>query len=186
MVLVVDRDIGSCLMLRKMLHSLGFHCDMVHNIDDGLRSAASKEHSHIIVGCLMGDNGCWVFSHAIKLLPRKGPAPVMIGILSGSNPAMKRRCIEEGLNQVLIKPLSAAALSECMNFVMRGQCSEAGMPSEGETCQRRKSSKDSVSPPSSEAAHERSLILAIQAPPADTVKMEAGLPHFGELNSSCK
>lgn len=103
---------------------LGFQCDIVHSIDAGLKAAASREYKVILVGCVMGDEACWVFMLAVKLLPRKGSSPDVIGMLSLSISEMEERCTNMGVVGVLIKPVSKAALSKCVKVAIHRRCSE--------------------------------------------------------------
>ena len=187
MVLVVDRDIGSCLILRKMIASLGFQCDIVHSIDDSVRTAAAKEYSLIMVGCLMDDKDCWVLSHAMKLLPRKGPSPVVVAVLSCSDPAMMRRCAEEGLNRVLTKPVSKAEVSECIKLATHGRCSDQQIlrTTENQPCRSSRSIHDYDSVDVCGNLQNRKLTLSVlQQMPSACQNMDNNFSQFGELNSS--
>ena len=113
-VLVLDDDRGSCLLLRRIILSLGYTVDIVHNVADGLRAAASKQYCLVLIDCFMPDHTGWVASRAIKLLPRNGPPPAIIGILSYPDELMQRRCESSDMEGVLVKPFCKGALSDCL------------------------------------------------------------------------
>jgi hypothetical protein len=54
-LLVMDDDRGSCLLLRTMITSLGHSCDLVHNIADGLRTAGNKHYALVLIGSFFPD-----------------------------------------------------------------------------------------------------------------------------------
>jgi CheY-like chemotaxis protein len=117
-ILLVDDDRASCLLLRKMFSSLGYSCDFVHNVSDALRAAASKAYCMVLLDCLLPDQNGWTASHAIRLLPRDGPPPSTIGILSYPDEQMQRRCSEAGMQDVLVKPFCKKAVASCIGKVL--------------------------------------------------------------------
>ncbi len=100
----MDDDRGSCLLLRKMITSLGYSCEFVHNVADGLRAAASKHYCLVLIDSFLPDQNGLVACHAIKMLPREGPNPVIIGIMSCRNEHLQRQCLSAGMAGVLVKP----------------------------------------------------------------------------------
>ena len=182
MALVVDRDVGSCLILRKMMNAIGFKCDIVQSVDTGIKAAASVEYSLIMVGCVMGDNSCWVLSRAIKLLPRQGPNPVVIAVLSFSDSAMERRCSDLDLDGFVIKPVSRATLANCVEVAMERR-TRSPQNYAADEC---RTSESSVSTASCSAGQGRNSMLSVlQTLPGVHQDIEADLLHFGELNHSC-
>jgi CheY-like chemotaxis protein len=113
-VLLLDDDHGSCLMLRKMIVSLGYSVDVVHNVADGLRAASCKTYRVVIVDCFMPDYTGWVATRAIKLLPRCGPPPAVIGILSYPDEHLQQRCETSEMEGVLVKPFCKGAVVDCL------------------------------------------------------------------------
>jgi CheY-like chemotaxis protein len=111
-ILVVDDDRASCLLLRKMITSLGYTCDFVHNVADGLRAAACKDYALVLIDSFLPDNSGMVAFSAIKLLPREGPAPAFIGIMSSQNEQMQCQLVSAGMAGVLAKPFYRTAVGE--------------------------------------------------------------------------
>ena len=182
MALVVDRDVGSCLILRKMMNAIGFKCDIVQSVDTGIKAAASVEYSLIMVGCVMGDNACWVLSHAIKLLPRQGPNPVVIAVLSFSDSAMERRCNDSDLDGFVIKPVSRETLANCVEVAMDRRTRSA----QSHTAYECRMSENSVSTAFCSPGQGRNSMLSVlQTLPVVKQDIEADFLHFGELNHSC-
>jgi CheY-like chemotaxis protein len=102
---------ASCLILSKMLTSLGYQCDIVHTVADGLRAAARKQYSLIIMVCLLPDQTGWVAS----LLPREKPPSLIIGliigILSYPDDEMQSKCASAGMKSVVVKLFSKQEIS---------------------------------------------------------------------------
>ena len=113
-VLIMNADIGSCLLLKKLTTTLGYKCDVVHSMPDGLRAVAAKSYDLILISCLMQDRTCWVACQAIRSLYRGEQCPIIIGILSSPNNAMQQRCESCGMSGVVSHPVNKAALSECI------------------------------------------------------------------------
>jgi CheY-like chemotaxis protein len=59
-ILVVDNDRASCLLLTKMITSLGYTCDFVHNVVDGLRAAACKDYALVLVDSFLPMDYAWL------------------------------------------------------------------------------------------------------------------------------
>jgi DNA-binding response OmpR family regulator len=185
--LIVDRDVGSCLVLRKMMSAHGYQCDIVQSIHDGLQKAMLKEYSLIIVGCFVGDNSCWVTSQAIKLLPRKGPCPPVIGILSISDSEMERRCSEMAFEGVLVKPVSKSALSQCIDRVRATRCAEPEYCRVEKTNLFKSSSENSIFSASCRQSKGKILLSALEKKDLSTCDQEIQDRHLdlGELNRPC-
>jgi CheY-like chemotaxis protein len=113
-VLLLDDDRAACLILRQMFISLGYSVDTVHNVSDGLRAASCKNYSVVVIDCFMPDHTGWVASRAVKLLPRDGPPPAVIGILSYPDEKLQRRCESSDMDGVMVKPYCKRALLECL------------------------------------------------------------------------
>jgi CheY-like chemotaxis protein len=113
-VLVMDDDRGSCLLIKRMLSSLGYMCDVVHNVADGLRALVKNDYSVVFVDHMMPDNTGLVATQAIKLLYRDGVPPMIIGILSYPDEELQQRCESSGMKSVISKPYSKGELSDCL------------------------------------------------------------------------
>ena len=112
--LIFDRDVGSCLVLKKMMMALGFQCDVMHDLASCLQAIAPSIYNVVLAGCIHGDQACWEVSHAIRALPRGGERPAMIGIISFPDTEMQQRCTAMGMEGVLTKPVSKSELSDCI------------------------------------------------------------------------
>ncbi len=120
-VLLVDDDRASCLMLSKMVASLGYKCDVVYSVADGLRAAARKKYTLIMMDCNLPDQTGWVASHAIRLLPRDGPPPSIVGILSFPDDAMQCQCAAARMTGVIVKPYNKREISDCISNAVSHQ-----------------------------------------------------------------
>ena len=127
--LIVDDDRGSCLVLTKMLSSLGFVCDTENNVGNALRAFVSKKYRLVLVDCLLPDHSGWVGAQAIKQLSKNGQLPLIIGILSFPDEQMMRRCESSGMHGVLAKPITKATLSDCIQRLMVSESCTSGSSS---------------------------------------------------------
>ena len=186
-VLLLDDDRASCLMLSKMLSSLGYQCDVVHNVADGLRAATKKKYSLIMMDCIMPDQNGWVASHAIQLLPRDGPPPSIIGIMSYPNDEMQRRCASACMAGVIVKPFSKGAVLDCISKARNHQqaitnslcsCHSNPLASTDQDFKRTGSSRDLDS----------SLLLnaSVQLDMVNSILQDSDQLLIGELNLTLK
>ena len=191
-VLLLDDDRGSCLVLKKMFSSLGYTCDIVHNVSDALRAAASKAYCVILIDCLLPEQDGWIASQAIRLLSRDGPAPSIIGILSCPDEQMQRRCESAGMEEVLIKPICKKAVSDCIGKVLPLKVKPiAQRSSRGHFFQRVGSGFSSRSAPQllstrvllEKSSSDRQKPLDLFDGPSTFVLQEAELLSLGEFNS---
>jgi DNA-binding response OmpR family regulator len=182
-VLVIDLDIGSCLLMKKAITSLGYYCDIAHSEDDGLRAAASTNYNLIIVGCLLGDKSCSVLIRAIKLLPRSGPCPSVIGVLSCPDSAMEMRCIDMGMERVLTKPVSKAALEDCFDEVQI-QNSHISIREQNTETQGEDDCLVAATICTRYPGSPSTLGVLNNMPPVNQ-DMDAGHLNLGELNRTC-
>lgn len=199
-VLVLDDDRGSCLVVRKILSSLGYVCDIAHDAAEGLRAVLENDYSFVLVDCLLPDNTGWVISHAIKLLHRDRVSPIVIGILSYPDDIMKQKCVSSGMKTAISKPISKSdligslvsdLLANCRStsVAMSGPCLVASARA-GAAPDSRITSKDIRSGLSGRASvdFEKSrLSMGGSSSPLGEVELvlqEAGPLQLGELNSS--
>jgi CheY-like chemotaxis protein len=110
--LILDDDRGSCLLLRKIITSLGYTCDFVHSVADGLRAAANTDYALVLIDSFLPDTSGFVALNAMKLLPREGPAPAFIGIMSNHDEQMQRRLVTAGMSGTLVKPFCRTTVAE--------------------------------------------------------------------------
>jgi CheY-like chemotaxis protein len=117
--LVVDDDRGSCLVMQKMLRTLGVKCDVAHSFADGINAVLAKRYNFILMDCFLPDLDGWSASRAIKSLPMQdGAHPRIVGILSNENEELRSKCEGAGMEGVLVKPVQKADLTACMSRIV--------------------------------------------------------------------
>ena len=114
--LVIDDDLGSCLVLKKMITSLGLQCDFANNVSDGLRAAASRKYRFLFLDCVLPDHHHSVAVHAFKLLSGDDYSIAVIGIVSYPDKQMEIKLKNSGIIGVLAKPISKADLAEALRI----------------------------------------------------------------------
>ena len=167
-------------MLRKLVVALGYECDAVHNLPDGLRAAAAKQYDLVLISCLVQDRSCWVAHQAIKLLYRERRYPLVLGVLSSNDSAMQKRCESSGMAGVLVHPVTRAALSACIGATAPAEVECAPLFSwEPKPVDQRDTGLGKRSP-----SPEQSTELAAAALQLGVIELpEAGPLALGELNS---
>ena len=206
-VLVVDDDRGSCLLMQKMLLSLGFSCDIANNFGEGMKAVYSKPYSFILMDCLLPDQNGWVASRVIKSLPIQcGDPPTIIGILSCENEQLRSRCETAGMERILVKPVHKKELRECLSGIICNTTSSLATTLNLDSCnlnfeiESRKGSifSDQVTATTDGACEnfaqcQENSALSTEEKPRDTAsslnlvwKLKEAEPlSIGELNTNC-
>ena len=174
--LIMNRDRGSCLMLSKLATALGYECDAVHNMLDGLRAAAAKQYDLVLIACLVQDRSCWVAHQAMKLLYRERRCPIVLGVLSSNDAALQQRCKSSGMAGVLVHPVTKAGLAAGIGATASAAAECAAVSSSEPKPNQQQCAGCDKRPPSPEraAAALQLGVLELQ---------EAGPLVLGELNN---
>ena len=139
-VLIVDDDVGACMVLQRMLSSLSFNCDFAIDGAEAVRAARRQNYDLIITDMLMPDKSGWDVATEILTQPhdpsfpdfqltgydsplaqgrQERPRaracgatgpPVVVGVLSQDEEGMRLRCADAGMSDVLVKPIDRTVI----------------------------------------------------------------------------
>ena len=182
--LILNSDVGSCMVLRKLATALGYDCDVVHNMPDGLRAVVAKHYNIVLISCLVQDRTCWITHQAIKLLHREKKCPAVIGVLSCSDSAMQQRCEASGMAGVVFQPVSKEQLlARIGNKAPSIECKDVRAQRSASPCTKQAISEESV-PPAEPTVSQMSEQTCSDALNLGIMELhEAGPLSLGELNS---
>ncbi len=116
-ILVVDDDPINRHILFVLLGNLGFPSDPAENGEEALELLRQNHYSLVFMDCQMPDmDGCTV----TRLLRDpasaiKNPALPVIALTALSLDDAMRDCLQAGMNDVLIKPITSQKLSDTMS-----------------------------------------------------------------------
>ena len=117
-VLIVDDDVGTCLVARKMVTTMGMECDIAKNAAECIEAVIKKRYDIIILDCLLPDKSGWDVSRQIHdECATKRTA--IVGLLSRKNDDWLKKCGSSGMNGVLIKPILRETLARCISRFSR-------------------------------------------------------------------
>jgi CheY-like chemotaxis protein len=115
-VLIVDDDCASLLVAKRMVESLGYHCDIAHDGAEALAASSRQDYSLILMDNLMPVMNGLDATKEI-MCRRIYSAPKIFGMVSIDDSATRSACIESGMSKVMLKPLRRSSLIKCLNDI---------------------------------------------------------------------
>eukprot|EP00291_Cryptomonas_curvata_P006322 CAMPEP_0172188262 /NCGR_PEP_ID=MMETSP1050-20130122/21814_1 /TAXON_ID=233186 /ORGANISM="Cryptomonas curvata, Strain CCAP979/52" /LENGTH=232 /DNA_ID=CAMNT_0012862713 /DNA_START=81 /DNA_END=775 /DNA_ORIENTATION=- len=109
-ILIVDDDFTTCLLAKRMVTELGFACELASDGAEAVRAVAESHFDVVLMDIYMPVLNGLHASIAIRSLHPDSAGPSIYGLISGDEAAMRPRCIEAGMDGVLMKPIDRAAL----------------------------------------------------------------------------
>jgi CheY-like chemotaxis protein len=115
-ILLVDDDLSSCLLLRRMIERLGSTCDVAYNGAEAVAAVSAKSYEFILMDLYMPVMNGWDSTRRIRDLRQNGTdrkrAPIIYGMSSTDDSTTMKRCLEAGMGGVLCKPISISVLGQ--------------------------------------------------------------------------
>jgi PAS domain S-box-containing protein len=93
-----------------MLSSAGYHVDTVPNGEEAVRAAAARPYDAILMDCHMPKLNGYEATAAIRAQEGAGRHTPIIAITAAARPEDRERCLSEGMDSYLAKPVSKDAL----------------------------------------------------------------------------
>ena len=124
-ILIVDDDEFNVQVIRDMVESVGWSCEIAENGSRALELIAkgsigneANKFSCVVSDCIMPVLDGWQLTRRIRQLPVHNQLPV-IGLTGSVSEEDLNRCQEVGMEQVLTKPVKMADLVRTVQNVMR-------------------------------------------------------------------
>lgn len=108
-ILLVDDDVAGCLIVQRMLRNLGLACDVVHDGSEAVEALAKQTYSTLILDSFMPLKNGWELACEVNNIPEM-KRPVMIGMMSNNDAALKQLFESSGVNSIILKPFSSQEL----------------------------------------------------------------------------
>ena len=116
-ILVVDDDIGACMIMQRMVQLRGFDCDVAYDGDAAVAAASVKKYSLILLDSYMPSKNGWDTAQEI-LSRRQGSEPQIIGMITTDEPLLRQKCKDAGMRVLLQKPVNRDALNKSIGLCM--------------------------------------------------------------------
>jgi PAS domain S-box-containing protein len=93
-----------------MLSSAGYHVDTVLNGAEAVNAVAAHPYDLVLMDCQMPELNGYEATAAIRALKSSGRLTPIIAMTAGARPEDRHRCLAEGMDNYLAKPVSKDAL----------------------------------------------------------------------------
>jgi PAS domain S-box-containing protein len=94
----------------EMLSSAGYHVDTVVNGADAVRAVGARPYDAILMDCQMPELNGYEATSAIRALKSSGRLTPIIALTAGARREDRERCLAEGMDDYLSKPVSKDTL----------------------------------------------------------------------------
>jgi len=117
-----------------MLSSAGYKVDIVPNSEEAVQAAASQHYDVILMDCQMPVLNGYEATAAIRAHEGTTRHTPIIAMTAGARREDRERCLAEGMDNYLAKPVSKDALLALVaRYAMRGSAVDAPQPASGKT-----------------------------------------------------
>jgi CheY-like chemotaxis protein len=105
----------TCLLVQRMVAELGFVCELASNGEEATRAVSASNFDVVLMDIFMPVMDGLHASIAIRSFYTESAGPAIYGLISGEEEVMRRQCIDAGMYDVLMKPISRPALRGILN-----------------------------------------------------------------------
>jgi PAS domain S-box-containing protein len=109
-VLLAEDNLINQKVVVAMLSSAGYHVDTVLNGAAAVRAVAGRQYDAILMDCQMPELNGYEAAAAIRAREGAGRRTPIIAVTAGARREDRDRCLAEGMDSYLAKPLSKDAL----------------------------------------------------------------------------
>ena len=118
-MLIVDDDIGSCLVMQRMVQRLGLDCDIVYDGQQAIRAVSGKRYSVIFLDSFMPIQNGWETALEIQGLSLSSTEnPILIGMVSFDQHSLRKKWETAGIEILLSKPINRIDLAAIINIAV--------------------------------------------------------------------
>ena len=118
-LLVAEDNLINQMVAVAILSKAGYAVDTVRNGAEAVRAAAGREYDAILMDCHMPQMNGYEATAAIRLHEGARRHTPIIALTAGARGEDRERCIEEGMDEYISKPVRKAPLLEIVRQSMR-------------------------------------------------------------------
>ncbi len=111
LVLLVEDNIVNAQVLERLVSNLGYKVDVVHSGQEALERLISQAYSVVLMDVQMPVMDGITATGWIR---RRGVSTPVIAVTANSDAKVRRRCIEIGMNDFLVKPVRRADIQRVL------------------------------------------------------------------------
>jgi CheY-like chemotaxis protein len=116
-ILVVDDHALNRKLLGQFLAGYGLEADMAASAEEAIDACAGKAYHVVFMDCHMPAMDGYECARRLRQAPRSGARPTIIGVTADAMENNLRRCLDAGMDAVLVKPIMEkqlrGLLAEC-------------------------------------------------------------------------
>ncbi len=116
-ILVVDDHALNRKLLNQFLASYGLDADVAATAEEALEACAGKAYHVVFMDCHMPAMDGYECTRRLRQGPRAGARPTIIGVTADAMENNLRRCLDAGMDALLVKPIMErqlrGLLAEC-------------------------------------------------------------------------
>ncbi|MFQ6571705.1 transporter substrate-binding domain-containing protein [Pseudomonas sp. UM16] len=118
-ILVVDDHPANLLLMTQQLNHLGLQHRSADNGLEGLKMWRREAFDVLILDCNMPTINGYQFAQAVRTeeAERHWPRSTILGYTANAQPEVRERCLQAGMDDCLLKPISLKALSQRLTRV---------------------------------------------------------------------
>jgi CheY-like chemotaxis protein len=119
-VLVAEDNLTNQMVIRAMVGKLGHHTDLVGNGVEAVAAVLARPYDVVLMDVMMPDMDGIEATRRIRAMPEPGGRIPIIGLTAHAAAAEHDACLRSGMERVLTKPVTIAALGEAMAEIVDG------------------------------------------------------------------
>ena len=181
-VLVVDDNRTNQLVAKAMLKESGFLADVVSSGREAVDQVTKKHYELVLMDCNMPDMDGFEATRRIRALKNEPGKTPIFAMTATDNAKDLKRCIDVGMDDCLIKPLTLNGLRQKLDVVLRAYRSVGESVSETE----QQDAIDSISLANLESAMGKKVADIVEAFLTDTPDYITDIRHALNAGESAK
>jgi signal transduction histidine kinase/CheY-like chemotaxis protein/HAMP domain-containing protein len=111
-VLLVDDSPINRIVGHDLLERLGYRSEVVSSGSEAILAVSQRAYAAVLLDCHMADIDGFAATAEIRLREGTGRRVPIIAMTADTLPSTRRRCLEMGMDDFLVKPFSQEALAE--------------------------------------------------------------------------
>jgi len=111
-ILVVDDDIMNCTIMVRILKNLGYQATSAESGEQALKLLANMPFDMVLMDCQMPECDGYTTTSMLRVTNQTVP---VIALTADSVKGTRERCLESGMNDYLVKPVSIDLLKTSIN-----------------------------------------------------------------------
>ena len=104
-ILIVDDHALNRKVLESFLATYGLSADLTASAEEALKACEASSYHIVFMDCHMPGMDGYECTRQLRLRPRVGSRPTIIGVTADAMDNNLRRCLDAGMDALLVKPI---------------------------------------------------------------------------------